>query len=190
MQRVVVVTPPEPFIDLAEAKEHLRVDHDDDDDLISVLINAATGHIDGPDGWLGRAIGVQTLELMLPGFVAGSFALPCPPALFVEGVQYEDAHGVVQQLDTSIYEMHDDVIGTALGKSWPSTRLYRGGLGVVRIRYTAGYQEVPAPIRVAVLMMLGDLYKFRETSIVNGTPAAIRIPTTVDMLLQPFRLYA
>lgn len=188
--RVVVVTPPEPFIDLAEAKEHLRVDHDDDDDLISVLINAATGHIDGPNGWLGRAIGMQTLELVLPGFIADSFVLPYPPAVAIEEVSYEDTNGVLQQLDTSLYEMRDDVIGTAWGQSWPATRSYRGGAQAVRIRYTAGYEEVPAPIRVAILIMLGDLYKFRESTVANGSPVAVSIPTTVEMLLQPFRVYA
>lgn len=186
--RVVVVTPPEPFIDLAEAKEHLRVDHDDDDDLIAVLINAATGHIDGPNGWLGRSIGAQTLELVLPGFVAEAVNLPYPPALEVETVQFEDAEGVLQVLDPSIYRMHGDVIGLAPGASWPITQSYRGGAQVVRIRYTAGYEEVPAPIRVAILMMLSDLYRHRGTA--TASASLLRVPITADVLLQPFRVYS
>ena len=55
--RVFVVTPPEPVVSIDEAKDHLRVDGDGEDALIEGLVAAATGHIDGPNGWLGRAIG-------------------------------------------------------------------------------------------------------------------------------------
>jgi uncharacterized phiE125 gp8 family phage protein len=190
MQRVVVVTPPDPIMELAEVKDHLRVDHGDDDLLIEAYLAAVTGHIDGPAGWLGRCIGIQTLEAGLDGFVHDPIALPYPPVIEVESIQYEDVLGNLQTLDPATYETRYGEVGTAWGKSWPGTRAYRGSSRAVRIRYVAGYEEVPPAIRVAVLMMAADLYKFRESVGASSAAAEIRIPTAVEMLLQPFRVYA
>ena len=65
---VVVITAPDPIIDLDLAKQHLKVTSDDDDMLIELYIDAAQSAIDGPRGWLGRCIGAQTLEFRLDGF--------------------------------------------------------------------------------------------------------------------------
>jgi hypothetical protein len=55
--------PTEPVLTLADAKPHLRVDHNDDDSLITALIAAATARLDGRDGILGRWLRQQTWEL-------------------------------------------------------------------------------------------------------------------------------
>lgn len=188
MQRVMVITSPERIVTLEQAKQHLRVDSEDDDALIGVFIDSAIGHIDGPDGWLGRAIGEQTLEARLDGFVSDPIRLPYPPVIDVTAVVYEDVGGADRTLDAETYEVRDDVIGTAWGKSWPQTRAYRGAGRSVRITYRAGYETVPAPIVVAVLLMVGDMYRNRETS-GSGTLSAVPMSTTVNALLQPFRMY-
>ena len=188
MQRVVVITPPERVVNLDQAKQHLRVDGDDDDALIAAFIDAATGHIDGPDGWLGRAIGEQTLEAGLDGFIYDPITLPYPPVIAVTDIVYDDTAGVERTLDPAVYEIRDGVIGTAWGKSWPSTRAYRGSSRSVRIRYRAGYDTVPAPIVVAILLMVGDMYRNRETAGV-GTLSAVPMSVSVDALLGPFRVY-
>ena len=67
----------------------------------------------------------------------------------------------------------------------------------VSIRYQAGYEPVdgqpaesavPAAIRNAVLLMVGDLYRFRETVALSAS-SPILMSTTVDRLLAPFRRY-
>ena len=75
-----VVTPPAPIVTLEEAKAHLRVDHADEDALITAVVATATAWLDGPDGWLGRALGEQMLEVDFPadGDPADR-AYPCPP---------------------------------------------------------------------------------------------------------------
>jgi hypothetical protein len=65
---VNVIEPPGEVISLVDAKKHLRVDHGDDDDYITGLVAAAVAWLDGPAGWLGRALGVQTLELVTDRF--------------------------------------------------------------------------------------------------------------------------
>ncbi len=46
--------PTEYPVSLAAIKTHLRVDHDDENELINVLIAAATDHLDGYGGILGK----------------------------------------------------------------------------------------------------------------------------------------
>lgn len=47
-------------VDLDVVKAHLRVDHDDEDTLIQMYLDAATQQLDGPTGILGLALGPQT----------------------------------------------------------------------------------------------------------------------------------
>lgn len=44
---------PPPFVGRELVKQHLRVDHNDEDALIDAYIAAAIAHIDGPDSYLG-----------------------------------------------------------------------------------------------------------------------------------------
>ena len=183
--RVVVVTPPGPVIDLDRAKRHLEVEHDDRDDLIAGMIATATAHIDGPDGWLGRAIGVQTLEARLDAFEAAGTFLPYRPVIDIVSVKYLDASGVEQTVSADDYDLSGVQVAPAWSKGWPEGR---GSRESVRIRYRAGYETVPAPIISAILLMVGDLWRNRDTVAAAG---AVRVPmsTTVENLLQPFRVY-
>lgn len=179
---VVVVTPPEPDIDLELVKAHLRVDHDDDDALIQALIDAACAHIDGPGGWLGRSIWTQTLELRQNVF-CGPIALPYGPVQSVTSVKYVDTLGAEQTFDSADYSLLSaGSVDLAYGASWPSLR---GDAEGVRIRYVAGADTTPAAIVPAIMLMVGDLYANRET--VGEVTGAIQMSTTVANLLGPFR---
>lgn len=189
MGRVLIVTPPAPLVTVAEAKDHLRVDSDEQDTLITGLIAAVSAHIDGPDGWLGRAIGAQELEAGLDSFCYDPIALPCPPVVEVVSVRYEDAAGVWQTLDAARYEVRDGQVGSAWGAAWPATRAYRGASRSVLIRYRAGYAAVPAPIKVAVLMMVADLYRNPGEAGDGSTGSKVAMATPVAALLGPYRVF-
>lgn len=187
--RVVVITPPDPVVSLDAAKAHLKVQHGADDALIEGLVAAATQHIDGPAGWLGRAIGVQTLEARLdPSDAFAGIQLPYPPAANIISVTYLDLQRQEIVADPASYELVGDQV-TAIG-----TAAWQGGLAgaeALRVRFVAGYATVPAPIRAAILLMVGDLYAFRESATAASTPAASAVPisVTTQMLLQPYRVY-
>ena len=58
---MIRVTPPTAeIVSLDDAKAHLRVDHDHEDALIQVYLDAATSWVDGFDGVLGRCVLEQT----------------------------------------------------------------------------------------------------------------------------------
>lgn len=189
--RVFVVTPPEPVISLSEAKEHLRVRHGDEDTLIEAYVAAATGHIDGPDGWLGRAIGVQTLEMRLPAFgTCGWIALPYRPAIEMVSVKYVDDAGESTTLNSDQYELSGGMLRPAWPSSFPAAA-WRGAAGeTVQIQWKAGHADLPPAIRAAILLMVGDLYANRETAVVGTVTQSIAMSTTVENLLAPFRVFA
>lgn len=180
---VVVITPAAAFVTLAEAKLHCNVDHDDDDTLIEAYIAAATAHIDGPFGWLGRSVGEQTLEYTASGFGCERYVqLPYPPVISVTSVKYLDSDGVEQTVAPADYSVIGDTFWLLPDGSWPSVGYYPDA---VRVRYQAGYETVPESIRVAVLLHVGTLYDNRASI---GEAQSI-LPHAYAALLSTFRVY-
>lgn len=175
---VVVIEPPEPLVELELAKQHLRVDGDDSDQLIRAYIAAVSEHIDGPEGWLGRSVGAQQLELQTDA-LSGSVLLPYGPILAVESVAYIDLSGAGATLPADAYVLDAGEISPAFGGSWPDVRR-----DSVRIRYRAGYAAPPKPIVVATLLIVGELYQGREDS-----SAEIPIDGPAAALLNPYRCW-
>lgn len=183
-----------------EMKAHLRVDFDDDDDLIASFVDAVTQHLDGESGSLHRALVDQTWDVGLSWFDWKPLRLPLPPMIEVESVKYYDTSNVLQTLDESTYEAvgasgsKSAILRLAHGKSWP--RVYPRAQPVM-VRLRAGYMDmtvsppvsvVPSPIKAAIKLMVGTLYANRETVIIGQT--AIVIPWAAEALLQPFRCYS
>jgi uncharacterized phiE125 gp8 family phage protein len=193
-----IVTPPtvEP-ITLAEAKAHLRVDHTDDDTLISLLIKSARSHLDGKNGYLGRALIQQTWDFIIDFFPENEIRIPLPPLISVTSVIYLDAGGVEQTVPVFDYTV-DNV--SEPGWVVPSTNGWPTpfeGINAVRIRFVAGYtpiadspvdlaSNVPFAIKAAMLLLIGSLYANRE-NVVAGT-VANELPWGVKQLLQPYRI--
>lgn len=185
--RVAVIVLPDPVVELEEAKDHLGVDSNDSDMLVDAYLAAATAHIDGPDGWLGRAIGEQTLELFRPApALIDRARLPFAPILGVDAVHARSGDGWVI-VDPTGYELRGDWLLFRAGAEpmggWPI-----GDAEGLRIRYRAGYETVPAPIKAAILLMTGDLFRNRDT-VSASTASTIPMTTTVANLLAPFRMW-
>ncbi|TZG26502.1 head-tail connector protein [Sphingomonas montanisoli] len=198
--RARVVTPPQPVVTWEEARAHLRLDGDDEQLLVEAMIAAATGHIDGPEGWLGRAIGVQTIEARFDCFegCGNSLRLPFPPLIDLVSVKYLDGACGEQTADLEDFELFGDRI-------MPVTDVWAWvGCAVrpdaIRIRYRAGYvvdaesdplvAKLPASIRAAILLMTGDLYANRETVMIGASASAVPMSTTVESLLAPYRVFS
>lgn len=187
--RVVVVEPPAPVVAWTDIDAHLKLDGDGDQQAeVEAMIAAATANIDGPEGWLGRAIGPQTLEVRLEPFTEQSLILPYPPVIEIVAIEYLDTDNQVQTLAEDAYELMGRCVVPAFGVNWPTMLPRREAL---RVRYRAGYPELPAPIRAAILLMVGDLYRNRETVATGvSSPSVIPMSTTVTRLLGPFRVWA
>ena len=112
---LTIVTPPARLpIYLEDAKSYLRVSHDYEDSLIQDLISSVVAWLAGRNGWLGRSLITQTLEVAVPlpwypGFVGphwdqtGCIVLPRPPYLAIESVSHLDMAGSAVLLSPAFY---------------------------------------------------------------------------------------
>lgn len=190
LKPVRTVAPVAEPISLAEAKAHLRVDASDEDDLITALIQAATASLDGWSGRLGRCLVTQTWRQDYVGFPQGGvLRLPFPDVQSVS-VSYVDETGASQTLATSIYHVVDDAIGAACVRdpdaTWPETDDRPISVSVTLVAGFGLAAAVPAPIKAAIKLMVGDLYAHRET-VAGGSYASIPMSMTVQNLLAPYR---
>lgn len=181
---VRTVAPASTPVSLAEAKAHLRVDHSDDDTLITGLIAAATDHLDGYTGILGRAIITQTWRQDFDCFPA-KLCLPLHPVASISSVTYYDGDNAQQTLSTDVYELLKDGAGAYVARkadqTWPGTR---NRAAAVSVTFVAGEAAAPAAIKAAILLTVGHLYENREAA-AEGSFAAL--PLAVDALIAPYR---
>lgn len=179
--------PTEKPVSLTEAKAHLRVEHALDDAYITAAIDAATAEIDGRDGMLRRSLCTQTWDYFLSYFpIHRRICLPFPPVQSIVHVKYFNEANVEQTFAPENYEVvtvaEQAYISLAYNASWPGTYDREQA---VNIRYVAGYgaaADVPANIRSAILIRVGELYANRGDDEWAGDMSA-----PVKRLLAPSR---
>lgn len=185
MHAPVLVTPPAVLpVTLEEAKLHLRVDGDEDDTLITGLISGAVSHLDGYTGVLGRCLVEQTWRQDFDGFGC-HMRLALGPVIEIVSIAARDAAGQITTISSSNYALVTDGVGPRV--YWDRAYSAPSGLyeqGAVSVTYKAGYAEVPAAIKVAILLMVGHWYGNRET-VAPGT--FNELPFAANALLSPFR---
>lgn len=173
-------------IDSATAKAHLRVIGSSEDSLITVYTDAATAALDGPNGLLGRALVTQTWEYVLDSFPSAEIEIPLPPLQTVTFIKYLDAAGVEQTLSSARYSVDtasDPGWVVVDQDGWPATF---DTANAVTIRFVAGYgaaAAVPAPLRSAILLHVGDLFENRQI----GAEKQLFSNDAYDRLTYPYR---
>ena len=177
-------------VTLQEAKDHIRFDDTTEDSEIYILIQQA------------RQIAEKTLKMPLVTQTVTYFAddfssqdwmdegeIELTPNLqSITEIAYTDTDGNPQILSASEYEVGiNQTIGKIRAKtSWPTTD---GSLEAVQIKFEAGYgieMDVPAAIRVAILLIVGHLFMNRE-SVTVGV-AVTETPQSAEMILGIYRI--
>lgn len=181
---VTVAIPPSPVVSWEEADRALVLDGDEDQrEYVEGLIAAATAWIDGPAGWLGRAIGSQTLEARFEEFDGREIFLPYGPVSAIVDVNYLDATGAEQTFSSGNYSLvGGNTLRLSNDAAWPG--LYRDP-EAARVTYVAGYDDVPPQIKQAILLLVGQWFRNRENAI-TGTIVST-MPMSVEALLSTFR---
>ena len=195
MHRPVLITPPaiQPAT-LAEAKLHLRVDHNDEDTLIESLIRAAAEHLDGWTGILGRCLVEQVWRQDHDRF-ARQMIIPLGPVIAVQSVTWRDPAGQPSTIPSGCYDLRTDEAGNAVVRFdadyvFP-TNLHESR--AVAITFKAGCETnpgppatstVPDPLKVAILLLVGHWYQNREAVSAAGMAS---LPFAVEALIAPYR---
>lgn len=171
-------------ITLAEVREQLRIEHNDDDALLVRLISVAVAYTDVA-GALGHAMITQKWAQWFAPNPGMSVNLTLGPVQSVTAVKYYDADNVLQTDTLTNYQVVGTEFATSVapkaGFNWPTTY---DRSDAIRIEYEIGYgdtkADVPQTIRHALLLLIGHWYDNREQS---GMDELSNIPFGFDALI-------
>jgi uncharacterized phiE125 gp8 family phage protein len=186
MRPVLITSPAALPVTLAAMKEHLRVSHDDEDDLIEAYIDAAVAYLDGWSGILGRCIAEQTWAVKMSGFPSSRrLSLPFPDVSSVM-LQYY-SNGALETVSASLYRLQEDGRSAWLelddDASWPTAD---DRADAVTATMTAGFEVTPASIVQAIKLLVGHWYRTREAV----GPSEMSVPLAFDAVVAPMRRVA
>ena len=192
---ISLVTAPTAYpLTLAEAKDHLKVEHTDDDALIDTMLSAATSYT---EGYTGRDLIQRTWDYSFERFPS-TFCLPKNPVLSITSITYidGDTSPEEQTIATTIYGLDSGVepavVYRKYAQTWPIPRNQRNA---ITVRFITGYTglgspedlrgNIPESIKAAIKMIVGDLYANRERKM----DIQVYHNDTVDLLLAQSRIY-
>jgi uncharacterized phiE125 gp8 family phage protein len=172
-------------VSLDVAKQHCRVDIDDDDGLLeTIYIPAARQTV---EEYTGLTLRTCDVDALVPGSVCTSTFIPVSvqPAQTLTAVSTIDANGNETPLDIDEY-------GLAIAKAgMRSVIVARNGslptVNAYRVQYVAGFADgtYPPNLLLAVLEFVGDAYENREAQqmqyAIQENPRAVR-------LMDPYRI--
>jgi len=159
-------------VSLAEAKAHLRVDVPDDDALITAIISAAR---DSAEMYCNRPWAAASFVETFDSLVGTEIQLTATGVTAVSKVEYLDAAGAAQSVTTGI--TLDALSGlVTLASAVSGTR--------VKVYYSAGSATVPASIKQALLLKIGDMYENRAAQ----QWQALYVNQATSSLMYPYRV--
>jgi uncharacterized phiE125 gp8 family phage protein len=174
-------------VTIEAAKAHLRIDADDEDALIAQLIVAARMFVERT---LGQALITQGWSYFLDYWPRGGcITLPLTPVQAVGAVKVHDGAGGSVTLDASAYAVDTlSVPARLVLRGTPPSAAARE-LNAFEVAFTAGYgdeeEDVPAPLRQSLLLLVAHWFERREPVVLEGSPQ--EVPGTVAGLLLPYR---
>ncbi len=188
MSLVLTSAPATEPVTVAEAKAHLRVDSANEETLIASLILTSRLHLETA---LGLALITQSWRLLLDRWPpTKDIELPIRPLQSIEAVRVWPADGDAAVIDADNYLADTASVPPRLirtGVIWPQPGKAANG---IEIDLTAGYgasaEDVPGPLRQALLLLVAHWYENREPIAVGAPETAV--PRTVSELSEPYRV--
>jgi uncharacterized phiE125 gp8 family phage protein len=185
----ILLTPPavEP-LSLADAKAHLRVEHNDDDATIAALIAGARSHVEAQTR---RALITQTWRIVRDVWPAdGRIAVLPVPLQAVVAARVRDEDGAPQAIDVQAF--HADTAAApaiVVFAPWSLPAPGRKVAGIeldVDVGYGDTAADVPTPLVQAIRLLVAHWYENRGVVAVGVSAAPL--PIGVTRLIAPYRV--
>jgi uncharacterized phiE125 gp8 family phage protein len=190
MPSILLTGPAAEPVTLAEAKLFLRVEHDDDDDLIEALIAGSRIHVEAQTH---RALITQSWRLVRDAWPDnGRLGVLPVPLLSLVAARTYDAAGSAHTIDTAAFTL-DKASAPALLAFMPGALPAPGRAAAgIEVDITAGYgasaASVPEPLRQAIRLLTAHWYDNR--GLVTAGSEAAMLPASVAALIAPYRVFS
>ncbi|MDK3017621.1 head-tail connector protein [Pseudodonghicola flavimaris] len=189
MSLIRTVAPAVAPVTLAQLQAHLKLEAGEDDAQIQHCLDVAVAQFDGPDGELGRALIGQTWQETFAAVPASGAAveLGLSPVSDLVSAQIVDANGTWSDVVApELFELGGRYLVSV--ESWGIAGPARDKL---RITYVAGFgalaEDVPLPIRHAILLFATHLYRVREPVVFGAAP--VEVPLSISRLVAPYKIW-
>jgi len=187
MASIILAGPGAEPITLVDAKQFLRVEHDDDDDLIASLIAGARIHIETQTR---RALITQNWRLTRDTWPAtGCVALLPVPVQTLDAVRVHELDGTSFAPDLSGFTLDKGDAPARLAFVHGAPPEPRWPVAGIEIDITCGYgdpEDVPEPLRQAIRMLVAHWYENR--GIVAAVDKVLVLPQGAAALIAPYRV--
>lgn len=188
MSAMLLTAPAVEPVSLAEGKAFVRVEHADDDDIISALIAGARIHIESQTR---RALITQSWRLTRDAWPAsGRIEIRPGPLQTLDAARVLDADGNAATVDLQAF-VPDKAASTLAFAPWSMAEPGRIASGIefdVTVGYGDAAIDVPEPLRQAIRLLVAHWYDNRRLTAVGQNVAIL--PSTVAALIAPYRMVA
>lgn len=175
-------------VNIADVKCHMRVDHEEEDQVIKQMISAARIYLQNT---MNVVFIDTTYDYRLDCF-PNVIIPPRSPLDSVTSINYLDENGDSQLLATTEYTVDSKSqpgrIHEAPQKTWPTTQAEQ--TNVVTVRFVAGYgaarSDVPNDIKLIISMLAAYWFENREAFVMDGSPK--HVPMGIQSLIQSRRV--
>jgi uncharacterized phiE125 gp8 family phage protein len=179
-----LITPPATYpLTLAQAKEHLRVETDDEDTLITSYLDAATQLIEAQTG---LCLVTQTWEYHISNLFF-TLTLPKMPVQSITSIKYYDTDNNLQTWDSSNYRLLNPYQYRARIEPINQLPPVNWRRDAVQIRFVCGFETIPERAKQAVRLALGVFHNERSGEI-TGTISK-QLEVGIDRLCHTLRAY-
>lgn len=167
---------------LADAKAHLRILHDEEDDAISAMVAAATGQIEDRTGRLFRP---GTAVLTLSEFPESDdpIVIPLPPLTALTSISYRNAANEATTLTgtTVLTAAVPGLIFPPLDQDWPDTY---DRPDAVTVTFACGMATADVPKQIIQGLKLTTDMQYHD----HPWPESRRVEERIDALIRGFCL--
>ena len=192
---VLVNDPSTKVVEVADIKAQLRIDTNDENDLLGYYIDAAT---DMAENYCNRHFithqyklyfneQVNKASLIFPNCTLVDVDATTDPVVAAKRpVNWTDASGSAQSSDKAYIDAFSNPSLVYLSSDFPGTTLKDNSANTFYFWFNTGYgtdsADVPEAIKQAIKLIVADMYYFREDR-------KRQFPMASQILLQPYKCY-